>query len=177
MAITSNDEADAVQLLLDYYFTSADLSHSSAQRAWEILAGAAHDQRGTGWRAIEAAQSFISRSQSVLTPNVTDPEVCDACIDTDDFCEYHRGVLAGTTEALDQAADALKVFARDPEQMDAVRDNDHPSEWTEKQQREERRVAVDEECPGCGWVVRWFDVERAVFGCRKCRYESEYRDK
>lgn len=116
------------------------------------------------------------RSQSVLAPNVEEPDLCDACIDTDDICQFHRGVLAGTTGALDQAADALKAFSRDPEAMDAALDNDR-SKRTAKQQREAQRIVIDEDCPGCCWPERWFDVQRAVFGCRKCRYESEYRDK
>lgn len=36
------------------------------------------------------------------------------------------------------------------------------------------RLAIDEDCPGCGWVERWFDG--TVFGCNKCEHRGEWRN-
>lgn len=36
------------------------------------------------------------------------------------------------------------------------------------------KLAIDADCPSCGWVERNFDGK--VFGCRKCDYTSEYRN-
>jgi hypothetical protein len=36
------------------------------------------------------------------------------------------------------------------------------------------RLAIDEDCPGCGWPERWFNG--TVFGCNKCEYTGETRD-
>lgn len=36
------------------------------------------------------------------------------------------------------------------------------------------RLAIDEDCPSCGWGERWFDGK--VFGCNKCEHTGEYRD-
>lgn len=36
------------------------------------------------------------------------------------------------------------------------------------------RLAIDEDCPGCGWGERWFDGEK--FGCNKCDHRGDFRD-
>lgn len=37
------------------------------------------------------------------------------------------------------------------------------------------RVAVDADCPHCGWPERWFDTTTRRFGCIKCPYTSDER--
>jgi len=38
------------------------------------------------------------------------------------------------------------------------------------------RLAIDADCPHCGWPERFFDTGTKTFGCRKCDYTSEERD-
>lgn len=37
-------------------------------------------------------------------------------------------------------------------------------------------LAIDADCPACGWAERSFEPMRGVFGCPKCAYESEERE-
>lgn len=37
------------------------------------------------------------------------------------------------------------------------------------------RVCIDADCPKCDWPERWFNGE--VFGCPKCDYTSDKRNK
>lgn len=44
------------------------------------------------------------------------------------------------------------------------------------------RVCIDADCPGCGWPERWADAapdlsEIKTFGCNKCEYRSQERDR
>lgn len=168
MAITSDEESNAVQLLLDYYFDGADLPHSSAQRAWEILAGAARDQRGTGWRASQA------------------------CTDANNDCRFHRGALFGHEQALTGAADALKVFARDPEQIGGLLELDARNQEAEQRHQvrdqvspigsglteHEREVLnsngapadLPGDCPSCGLRYRRWDPNAEEVVCAHCGY-------
>lgn len=36
------------------------------------------------------------------------------------------------------------------------------------------RLAIDANCPGCGWLERWFNGDD--FGCNKCDYISKERN-
>jgi len=38
------------------------------------------------------------------------------------------------------------------------------------------RVAVDADCPYCGWPERWFDTLTRRFGCVRCTYTSDERN-
>lgn len=38
------------------------------------------------------------------------------------------------------------------------------------------RVAVDADCPHCGWPERYFDTTTRRFGCLYCRYTSDERN-
>lgn len=38
------------------------------------------------------------------------------------------------------------------------------------------RIAIDADCPGCGWPERWFDTLTRHFGCVKCSYTSDERN-
>lgn len=40
----------------------------------------------------------------------------------------------------------------------------------------ELRIAIDADCPSCGFPERWLSPERSVFGCSKCGAESSERD-
>jgi hypothetical protein len=39
----------------------------------------------------------------------------------------------------------------------------------------ELRLAIDADCPKCGWAERWFSPSRQLFGCSKCSYTSTER--
>lgn len=38
------------------------------------------------------------------------------------------------------------------------------------------RIAVDADCPACGWPERVFDTITRRFGCIRCAYTSDERD-
>lgn len=38
------------------------------------------------------------------------------------------------------------------------------------------RIAVDADCPHCGWPERFYDTRTRKFGCIKCRYTSDERN-
>jgi hypothetical protein len=38
------------------------------------------------------------------------------------------------------------------------------------------RIAIDADCPHCGWPERWFNTGSRRFGCIKCDYESDERN-
>lgn len=38
------------------------------------------------------------------------------------------------------------------------------------------RIAVDADCPHCGWPERWLDTQTRKFGCIKCTYTSDERN-
>lgn len=42
---------------------------------------------------------------------------------------------------------------------------------------DELHLCIDADCPACGWGDRWFSPARMVFGCPKCAYESEERNR
>ncbi|OHU47161.1 hypothetical protein BKG82_26245 [Mycobacteroides chelonae] len=42
---------------------------------------------------------------------------------------------------------------------------------------ERYKLAIDADCPGCGWPERNFDTQSKLFGCRKCEYTSADRTK
>ncbi|WP_280410653.1 hypothetical protein [Nocardia asiatica] len=44
------------------------------------------------------------------------------------------------------------------------------------------RICVDADCPACGWGERWADVTTDLklikeYGCNKCTYRSQHRDR
>ncbi len=39
------------------------------------------------------------------------------------------------------------------------------------------KLAIDADCPGCGWPERNFDTTTNLFGCSKCKYTSANRNK
>lgn len=38
------------------------------------------------------------------------------------------------------------------------------------------RLAIDEDCPHCGWPERFYDTHTRRFGCIKCGYTSDERN-
>lgn len=38
------------------------------------------------------------------------------------------------------------------------------------------KLAIDADCPNCGWPERNFDTTTKLFGCRKCDYTSNERN-
>ncbi|NHF62267.1 hypothetical protein [Microcella pacifica] len=38
------------------------------------------------------------------------------------------------------------------------------------------RVAIDADCPHCGWPERFFETRSRRFGCIKCPYTSDERN-
>jgi ribosomal protein S27AE len=38
------------------------------------------------------------------------------------------------------------------------------------------RVAIDADCPHCGWPERFFETRSRRFGCIKCAYTSDERN-
>lgn len=38
------------------------------------------------------------------------------------------------------------------------------------------RVAVEADCPRCGWPERFYDTTTRRFGCIKCSYASDERN-
>lgn len=143
MAITTQEEANAVQLLLDYYLrgTAEVPSHASAQAAWITLAEASRDQLGLGWRTPDVGNLFLPRGEDGPEPNVDIPDDCDACTDVNGECRFHRGALHGSEVSLDSAASALKVFARDPEQIGGVLDQDERNQRAEHEQQVRDQVS------------------------------------
>lgn len=134
MAITTQEEANAVQLLLDYYLrgTAEVPSHASAQAAWITLAEASRDQLGLGWRTPDVGNLFMPRGEDGPEPDLDIPDDCEACLDVNGDCRFHRGSLFGSEVSLESAANALKVFARDPEQIGAVLDQDERNRQAEQ---------------------------------------------
>lgn len=45
------------------------------------------------------------------------------------------------------------------------------------------RVCIDADCPSCGWPERWADIAQfppmgpVTFGCNKCDYTSQERNR
>jgi endogenous inhibitor of DNA gyrase (YacG/DUF329 family) len=37
-------------------------------------------------------------------------------------------------------------------------------------------LAIDADCPSCGWPERTFDLEYRHFGCIRCEYVSDERN-
>ncbi|MDY7528477.1 MULTISPECIES: hypothetical protein [unclassified Cryobacterium] len=38
------------------------------------------------------------------------------------------------------------------------------------------RLAIDADCPSCGWPERNFDTTSRLFGCNKCTHTSDERN-
>lgn len=180
MTITSREQAEAVQQLLDYYFVGKGVgygvSHEQAQRAWEHLAEGAREYVVDGWGPSEVGNHFRTRGQSAPDPE-TSWEDCPTCHDLGEVCRFHDGASHGADEALKQAAKALEAFARDPEQMLGVLDADQRREELLAQQqheRQQRRTRVEADCPRCGEPQRWFDPLWKHYGCDRCDYQSQF---
>lgn len=141
MAITTQDEANAVQLLLDYYLrgTAEVPSHAQAQDAWMQLAESAREQLGLGWRIPDVGNLFMPRGEDGPEPNRDIPDDCEACLDVNGDCRFHRGTAFGSEVTLDSAANALRVFAHDPEQIGAVLDQDERNRQAEEEQEKQRQ--------------------------------------
>lgn len=66
-----------------------------------------------------------------------------------------------------------------PSGMQVIVDGREPAPRVDPVPLTELHIAVDEDCPSCGWPERWYAPDRAVFGCARrrppCAYESTER--
>lgn len=121
MAFTSNDDAQAVTTLLDYYSEKPSPLNApndeAAMDAWEQLAKSAHGKLGAGWRAADVAK-HIKPKLNALTRWSKDAEDCEACEHVNGLCPYHEGVEAGVA----LLREGVEALAEMPDEFNALLD-------------------------------------------------------
>lgn len=115
-------QANDINQLLEYYLgeVDSDVSEKEALNAWRRLAEAAHDKLGTGWSMRHVEKHFEPKQEDPAATYDREIECCEACELAGGECLTHREVGAYHDQLLDNLARVMRVFKRDPEQLDAL---------------------------------------------------------